>query len=439
MAKVKKLMGVQQILLSPDAETLALLEYLCEQSGKLYNTGLYFARQMFFKTGQLLTGKFDLGYEPLVAKSVLAQSMPSVPAQQTLMSVTEALKSYQELKQMYFRGELDFKPKVPDYLDGIKLFKVAYPNSGAQRPKLVNGQLKFSLGRTIKRWFGIDELFLPMPSNVEFSKVKEFTILPKNGAFYLELSYEMELQHHELDINQALSIDLGIDNLAACVDTLGNSFLVDGRVMKSMNQLWNKLVSTYKEGKPQDYWDEWLDKITRKRNHQMKDGVNKAAKLIINHCLEHGIGTLVVGWNKGIKDEVNMGATSNQKFVQMPLAKLKERLRQLCQLHGIRFVETEESFTSTSSYLDGDSLPTYGVDLNGWKASGKRISRGLYRTATGLIINADLHGAVNTLKKVARNLGIDLARLGRRCLTTVARVRLWDLPTHTLPAESPRL
>ncbi|WP_141296592.1 transposase, partial [Planktothrix agardhii] len=111
----------------------------------------------------------------------------------------------------------------------------------------------------------------------------------KNGAFYLEMSYEVEKQNHELDINQALSIDLGTaDNLAACVDTLGNSFLIDARAMKAMNQLWNKKVSTRKEGKPQGYWDNWLDCVTRKRNHQMRDGINKAAKLIINHCLKYG-------------------------------------------------------------------------------------------------------------------------------------------------------
>ncbi|WP_233428083.1 transposase [Planktothrix agardhii] len=94
-----------------------------------------------------------------------------------------------------------------------------------------------------------------MPSNLDYSKVKEFTILPKNGAFYLEMSYEAEKQHHELDINQALSIDLGTaDNLAACVDTLGNSFLIDARDLKAKNQLWNKKVSTRKGGKSSGYW-----------------------------------------------------------------------------------------------------------------------------------------------------------------------------------------
>jgi len=80
MAKSKKRLGIQQVLLHPDKETKAVLEYLCEQSGRLYNSGVYFARQTFFKTGILLTGKFDLVYEPTVGKSQIAQSIPSTPA-----------------------------------------------------------------------------------------------------------------------------------------------------------------------------------------------------------------------------------------------------------------------------------------------------------------------------------------------------------------------
>jgi IS605 OrfB family transposase len=117
--------------------------------------------------------------------------------------------------------------------------------------------------------------------------------------------------------------------------------------------------------------------------------------------LKYGIVTLVVGWNSGFKNDANLGKVNNQKFVQMPLGKLKDRLKQLGEKHGIQFVETEESYTSKASYLNGDSLPKYGEKPLGWKASGKRISRGLYRSADGSIVNADLNGAANILRKVA--------------------------------------
>jgi putative transposase len=429
----QKNMGIQQILLHPAPETEAILQYLCEQSGKVYNTGVYYSRQLFFKTGKMMLGKYDLDFEPSVAKTQTAQSMPSTPMQQTLRSVIEAWKSFKELRSLFYQGQLPHKPKPPNYLEGSKLFKVAYPNSGGQKPVLKDGMLRFSLGLTVKRWFGVSEFFLPMPSNLDVATVKEFTILPKNGAFYLECSYEIPQEKHDLNPKQALGIDLGTSaNLAACVDTLGHSFLIDAFDMKAMNQLWNKKVANRKEGKDADYWDASLDRMTRKRNHQMRDGVNKAAKLMIDHCITHGIGTIVCGWNEGFKTESTMGRVNNQKFVQMPLAKLRDRVKQLCITHGINFEQTEESYTSKSSFLDGDSLPVYGQKPEGWKASGKRVLRGLYQTGQGFRINADLNGAANILQKVASKLGIVLDRVGRQCLTTAIRIKLWQKPTVEL-------
>lgn len=426
MTKEKKLMGIQQNQIHCDDETLAVLTYLCEQSNSLYNCGLYWARQIFFKTNQIVS-KFDPIYE--VGSNIHAQAMPSVAAQQTLLSVSEAFKSFQGLRNLFFKGELDQKPKPPNYRDSGGLFKVAFPNIGAGKPSIQDGLIRFPLGLKVKSWFGIKEFYLPMPKNLEFDKVKEFTILPKNGAFYLECSYKVNKVETQLDINQALGIDLGTSsNLMAGVDTLGGSFLVDSRQAKAMNQLYNKLIANHKQGKAQDYWDAELDRITRRRNHQMRDMVNKAARLVIDHCLKNGIGTIIIGWNDGIKNESNMGKKNNQQFVQMPLAKLKARIEQLCSVYGIRFEQTEEANTSAASYLDGDSLPEHGQKPAGWKASGKRTKRGLYKTADKSLVNADLNGAANILRKVARNLGIDLSRLGRRCLTTVGRIRLWATP-----------
>ncbi len=423
--KDKVLMGVQQNLIYCDADIKAILTFLCEQSNSLYNCGLYWGRQIFFKTGRIIS-KFEPIYE--VGDNIHAKAMPSVPAQQTLLSVSEAFKSFKELSHKFVIGELDFRPRPPDYRLSGGLFKVAYPNTGSQRPKLSeDGQtLTFSLGNQVNRWFGVKSFNLPMPAKLKYFKVLEFTILPKNGAFYLEASYEIEKESQELNINEALGIDLGCaSNLMACVDTLGNSFLVDSKQAKAMNQLYNKRIAQRKKSKSQDYWDVVCDAITRKRNNQMRDMVNKAAKLVIDHCILHKLGTLVIGWNIGIKDECDMGKRENQKFVQMPLAKLKTRISQLCELHGIRFIETEEANTSVASYLDGDSLPKHGQKPKGWKASGKRSLRGLYTTADKSKVNADLNAAANILRKVAGNLGIDLSRLGRRSLATVGRIRIW--------------
>jgi len=99
-------------------------------------------------------------------------------------------------------------------------------------------------------------------------------------------------------------------------------------------------------------------------------------------------------------------------------------LAQLCEQYGIKFVETEESYTSKSSFLDNDLLPTVGEKPDGWQESGKRIKRGLYRTAKGFVINADCQGAANILRKVITQLGIILAKVGRGVLTLPQRYGL---------------
>jgi putative transposase len=159
----------------------------------------------------------------------------------------------------------------------------------------------------------------------------------------------------------------------------------------------------------------------------MRDAVNKAARLVIKHCLTNGIGTLVFGWNKGQKQDANMGKKTNQKFVQIPTARLKERIKQLCDIYGIRFEETEESYTSKSSFLDADMIPVYGEKPIEWKASGKRTKRGLYRSSNGIEVNSDANGAANILVKVAVKLRLSLSGISRGDLCAPLKFRIWTL------------
>ncbi len=99
----------------------------------------------------------------------------------------------------------------------------------------------------------------------------------------------------------------------------------------------------------------------------MRDAVNKAAIKVIHHCLKNQIGTVVFGWNKGQKNSANMGSKTNQKFVQIPTGRLKDRIAQLCEQYGLRFVETEESYSSKASFVDNDLLATFGEKPEGWQ------------------------------------------------------------------------
>lgn len=264
-----------------------------------------------------------------------------------------------------------------------------------------------------------------MPSNLAFDAIRELRILPRNGCFYAEFIYKLEKVESSVDVEKALGIDHGLENWLACVDTEGNSFIVDGRHLKSINRWYNKQVSVLKDNKPQGFWSKRLARVTEKRNRQMRDAGNKAARIVVEHCLEQGIGTIVFGWNARQKDGAKMGAKTNQKFVPIPTARLKERIAQLCEQHGLQFVETEESYTSKASFLDDDVLPTIGEKPDSWKPSGRRTKRGLYRTGVNHTINADCNGAANILRKVSMTLGIDLSRVCRGALTRPTRIQFW--------------
>jgi putative transposase len=410
--------GCQQVLINPDSELQAILEFLCGESNKLHNCGTYYARQLYFKTGKA-PSKFDLHRE--MSSNIHFTAMYSQVAQQCLTTVAESFKSFFGLLKGIKTGNVVQKPRLPNYRKpGLNL--VTYPG---QAVKLKPEGLRFPLGSKVKAWFGIDAFYLPMPSNLEYKDIREFRLLPRNGQFYLELVYKMPVVKSSVLAERALGIDPGLNNWLTCISNVGTSFIVDGLHLKSLNQWYNKRISVLKENQSHSFWSKQLANITEKRNRQVRDAVNKAARIVINHCLENGIGTVVFGWNKGQKDSSNMGRKNNQKFVQIPTARLKDRISQLCEQYGIQFVETEESYTSKASFLDSDTLPKFGEKPEGWKESGKRVTRGMYRSKDGVRINADCNGAANILRKVATKLSINLDGVSRGALIAPLKARIW--------------
>lgn len=413
--------GCQQHLISPGQELAAILEFLCGESTKLSNCGIYYARQLFFKTGKI-PSKYEL--HKLFKDNLHFQAMYSHVGQQCLTTVAESFKSFIGLVKAFKNGKVDQRPRLPGYrTKGLTL--VTYPKADV---KLKDGLLRFPLGSKVKTWFGLDAFYLPMPSNLKFSNIKEFRVVPRNKCFYIEYVYKQPEVVVNVDQTKVLGIDHGINNWLTCVSNIGTSFIVDGLKLKSLNQWYNKQVATIKEGKSQGFWSNKLAYITEKRNRQVRDAVNKAARLVINHCLQNQIGTVVFGWNKGQKDGVDMGKKNNQKFVQIPTGRLKDRIAQLCEQYGIQFVETEESYTSKSSFLDNDKLPKFGEKPEQWQSSGKRVKRGLFKTAKNFLINADCNGAANIIKKVAVKLGLVLSGISRASLIAPQRLFIWKNP-----------
>ncbi|MGL5874932.1 MAG: RNA-guided endonuclease InsQ/TnpB family protein [Xenococcaceae cyanobacterium] len=424
--------GCTQILINPDELTKAVLEFICQEANKLTNCAIYYARQLWFKRRKII-GKYDLDAE--LKCNLHFKALRSAVAQQCVRSVYESFTSYKRLNRLFVEGQLTNKPRPPKYRKKGGLTLVSYPSRWL---KLKERQIVFSLGKQVKAWFGIDGFTLPMPSQIEFSQIKEVRILPRNNCFYAEFVYQSLIYNADLNPQNALAIDPGLNNWLTCVSNLGKSLILNGRKIKSQNQWYNKKIATLKKNKPQGFWNEELAAITETRNRQMRDNINKAARFLINWCLKYQVGNIIFGWNQGNKDSINIGKKNNQEFVQIPTARLKDRIAQLCSQYGIHFVETEESYSSKASFLSNDLLPTFGENNKpeGWQPSGKRgkkikgrlnnLGRGGYICPQGWV-NSDCNGAANIMRKVSTQLGLSLAEVVRGCLTVPKRYDLFSL------------
>jgi transposase len=218
--------GCQQVLLQPTGELKAVLEFVCQQANSLINCGIYYARQLYFKT-QKIVGKYDLEAEYKTNKHFKA--LYSQAAQQVLRSVSESFESFKKLKQAFNRGEIADKPRPPKYRKPRGFALVSYPK---QALRLVENQIRIPLGKQVKCWFGLDCFFVPMLSNLKFADIKELRVLPRNRCFYVELVYRLEPVNVFLDKDKVLGIDPGLNNLLTCVSNIGKSFIVDGHRLK---------------------------------------------------------------------------------------------------------------------------------------------------------------------------------------------------------------
>ena len=185
---------------------------------------------------------------------------------------------------------------------------------------------------------------------------------------------------------------------------MGESFIIDGRRLKSINQWFNKENARLQGIKEkQNFGKRPTNKqkaIARDRNNKVNDYMSKAARKIIDYCIQNDIGTLVVGYNETFQQSTRMGKVNNQSFVNIPYGKLCEKLEYLCELNGITYIKQEESYTSKASFWDKDDIPVYNEDNpKSYVFSGKRVHRGLYKCSNGKTLNADVNGALNILRK----------------------------------------
>jgi putative transposase len=240
-------------------------------------------------------------------------------------------------------------------------------------------------------------------------KLKQVRVNSKYGQYVVEIIFEVpsERQMKESQ-NRFMSVDLGIDNLATIITNTGRRpVLVKGKNIKSINQRYNQLKAHYtgilRHGRNTTeglFTSKRLEKINHKRFNQVKDLFHKASHQIEKIALEEEIDTIVIGHNKDWKQNSDMSKKNNQSFTTIPHSLLIQMITYKAERHGIRVILTEESYTSKASFLDIDDIPVYGEDGSKKTFSGKRIKRGIYRSKNGTLINADVNGSANIMRKV---------------------------------------
>ncbi|MBW4590783.1 RNA-guided endonuclease TnpB family protein [Aetokthonos hydrillicola Thurmond2011] len=428
--------GAQKVRLDLPTMETELVEFLLQQANKLANCAIYGLRQSIIWFGRtsfhLEVVKNELQTE--FKENIHYTILHSQAAQSVLHKTAENFYGYQNSLIAYWNGQNPIKPRMPHYRKKGGLHEITYPSQALKKKYDEDGQaiLGLPLGWDIKKLYWedmhqIDYIWIPYPTNINPDDIIEVTLSPQNGELYAIFVYKLApVNTVSLDYSLALGIDHGVNNWLTCVPNTGKKgFVVDGRQLKQFNQFYHKQVSKAKTDKPQGFWSGHLDRITAKRNRRMHDATNKAARVIIDYCLAQGIGNIVFGWNKGQSQSTHMGRQNNQSFSTIPTGKLKERLHQLCELYGIRFIETEESYTSKSSFFDNDALHVFGEKPESWKPSGKREKRGLYVTAKGYHISSDANGACNILRKIAPSIGVSLSNITIKCCQFLERIYLW--------------
>lgn len=361
------------------------LDKLCMLSKNLYNTGLYYTRQYFFEHKKFLK------YQALTsilskADNVDYRELPAKVSQQTLKLLERNFKSfYVRLKNK----KSDERVSIPKYMDKSKGRQVVtYTNQAISKIEILRGIVKLSMVKaTVK---------------TEKKNIQQVRVVPKNNTIVVEVLYKVGDRDLLPNNNRYAAIDLGLNNLATISSNVVKPAIINGKPVKSINQFFNKKRANLQSKLTNGI--NTIDKIRSlrdKRKNKINDYLHKASAIIVNHLVANDLNTLIIGNNKGWKQDINIGKRNNQNFVQVPHAVFVNMIEYKCKLRGINVVKTEESYTSKCSFLDNEPI------CKQQKYKGRRVKRGLFKSSDGRLINADVNGSLNILRKVVGNFNYD--------------------------------
>jgi len=365
------------------------LRNLCRVSKNLYNQTLWHVRKEYRDTGKYLdyckTDRLMKQTVNLEGK-INYRMLKAGVSQQILRRLDRDYRSFFSL----LKKCPERNPKPPKYIR-TDFHSLIYDS---QRFQIKDGCAVLDKTVSVK-----------IPSCIAGKKIVQLEIIPKYRQFNVCFVYEDDTIYLKVKPeNRTAGIDLGLNNLAAVASSDGGVMLINGRPVKSMNQLYNKSLAEIQSDLAKRNggrkWSERAENITEKRSNRINDYQHKASVKIEDFCLRHRITTVVVGDVSKSVNGINLGKKTNQNFVNISLGQFKEKITYKLEAHGIKVVSADECYTSKASFFDSDPMPAkYEPDIK-HHFSGRRINRGLYRTAKGLLVNADINGALNLIRKV---------------------------------------
>ena len=375
------MMLVEKHIIKPKHQYYDEIDHLCLLSKNLYNSTLYTIRQYYFTNKQFLNYQgvnklFVSGNQPDY------RALPAKVAQHTQMLVESNFKSFFGLLKLKAQGKYNKPIKIPKYLN---------KKAGRQVVHYAKDALSFKKQGFIQ----LSKTNIKIKTSLTKDEVQFVRLVPRNHYFVIEIGYNVKEPEQKVNDN-VLAIDIGVNNIASFVTTDGDKYLVNGRQLKYINHNYNKAVADAKSKLKTTHnqnSSNYIRQITNKRNHRINDYLHKITTYIVNHAVSKDIGTIVVGYNKEWKQDTNLGKVNNQNFVHIPFYRLINLLEYKCRLKGIKFQTITEAYTSKCGFVDDEEIKKHQ------SYSGRRISRELFKTKNGLIINADINSAYNILKK----------------------------------------
>ena len=351
----------------------------------LYNASLYSIKQHFFDTENYLN--YVKNYH-IVKSSVDYKALPAKVSNQVIKLADKNFISFFRLLQKKLAGKYDKPVKMPKYLHKTKgRFVLRYEAQALGRKRFKGGII------------GLSKTNIEITTKQKnWSDIKEIRIVPRNNYYVIELVYFKAEKEKREDKGKYCGIDIGLNNLFAVGFNAPDiePFIINGRPLKSINQFYNKELARLKselEKKNKKKTSERIRKLTLKRNNKINDYLHRSTRLLVNQIVLTEVNQVVIGLNKSWKQDINIGKKNNQNFVSIPHSRAIDILSYKLKLEGINLIIREESYTSKCSFLDGEYPKKREV------YTGRRIKRGLFRSCGGIIINADLNGAYNILKK----------------------------------------